>query len=106
MSKKVTLTEVMHQWEGKAIVRENGELKEVNLGVAQSEKKLKETGAKELFKAPENTIAIEVVKNADVITTYEMDSAEFKKVAKIVKQPDEEVPTDETTDSTQEAKEQ
>jgi major membrane immunogen (membrane-anchored lipoprotein) len=93
MSKKVTLTEVQHQWQGKAIVRENGELKEVDLGVKQSDKKLKETGAKELFTVlPKGTITVEVVKNVDVRTVYEMSAEEFKKVAKLADVPTEEKP--------------
>jgi hypothetical protein len=91
MSKIVRVTEVTHQWEGKAIVRVEGQLKEIPLGVAQSDKKLKETGAKELFTAPEGTIAMEVTKNADIITTYEMPINEFKKYAIVVETPKEEI---------------
>jgi hypothetical protein len=86
MSKKVKLTEVTHQWEGIAIVREEGLLKEIPLGVEGTTLKLKETGAKELFKnrLPENLVALEVKKNADVTIEYEMESEEFKKLAKVV----------------------
>jgi hypothetical protein len=94
--KKVSFTEVMHQWGGKAIVRENGELKEVDLGVAQSSLKLKESGAKNLFNAPEGTIAIEVTKLTDVTTTYEMSAEDFKMVARVPEVSKEEKPvTDE-----------
>lgn len=83
--KKIKFTEVTHQWEGTAIVRTvEGTLQEINLGVAQSDKKLKEVGAKELFKnLPEGTITTEVKKLTDVTVTYVLDSEEFKKIAKI-----------------------
>ncbi|MDF2606598.1 MAG: hypothetical protein K0S34_793 [Bacillales bacterium] len=96
MAKKVKFTEVTHQWEGRAIIREEGQLKDVNLGVAQSDKKLKETGAKELFKElPKGTITVEVVKLSDVIITYVADVEEFKKVAVVEDIPTEVYPSDE-----------
>ena len=86
MAKTVKYSEVLHQWAGIAIVREDGTLKEVSLGVVHTDKKLKETGVKELFtELPKGTIAVEVVKNVDVVTVYEMDVEEFTKIAKVVK---------------------
>jgi hypothetical protein len=94
--KTIKYTEVTHQWEGTAIVRTEGQLTEVNLGVVGSDKKLKETGAKELFtNLPEGTITVEVKKLTDVIITYEADASEFKKIAKVVETPTEENPTSE-----------
>lgn len=84
--KEVKFVERVHQWEGKAIVRAEGELKEVNLGVITTDKKLKETGVKELFEAaadfPHGVIAVEVVKLDDISTTYVMSSDDFKKYGK------------------------
>lgn len=90
MGKKVKFTEVTHQWEGTAIVRKDGKLEEVSLGVVGSDKKLKETGAKELFtNLPEGTITVEVKKLTDVVLTYEADAEEFKKIAKVVETAEE-----------------
>jgi len=100
MSKIVKFTEVQHQWLGTAIVRnpETKVLEEVSLGVVQSDKKLKEVGAIELFtELPIGTVAVEVTKLVDVITTYEMDSEEFKKVAKLSDTPTETVPHEEAS---------
>lgn len=87
MSKQVKMVEVTHQWQGKGILRgDDGVLKEVELGTVSTEKKLKETGVKELFKegnVPAGLIAIEVIKLDDVKITYVADSDEFKKIAKI-----------------------
>ena len=89
MTKKVRYNETVKQWSAVAIVREEGQLKEVSIGVVQTEKKLKETGVKELFKnlglIPANTITIEVEKNADVVTAYEVDVEKFKEIAQVVK---------------------
>jgi len=96
MSKIVKFNEVMHQWEGTAIVRTSEGLKEKDLGIMQSDKKLKEVGAKELFEgiyeaenSNDTVIAIEVKKICDILSTYEMDSEEFKKVAKLADTPSE-----------------
>jgi hypothetical protein len=87
MSKLVKFTERVHQWGGKAIIRLDGELSEIDLGTVTTDKKLKETGVKELFKKKENVadgcIAIEVFKLDDVKTTYVMDSDTFKELAEI-----------------------
>lgn len=89
--KQVKLVEKLHQWEGTAIVRGENGLEEINLGVVQDERKLKETGAKELFdNIPSGAIAVEVKKLDDITFTYEMDSEEFKKVAKLSDTPVEE----------------
>lgn len=103
MSKTVKLTEITHQWEGIAIVRENGILTEKPLGVMCSTLKLKETGAKELFKdvLPPSLVALEVKKNADVTITYEMDSEEFKKIARVA-EPIEQAPVEEEPQPNQE----
>lgn len=84
--KKVKFIEVTHQWEGLAIVRTAaGIIEEKSLGVASSDKKLKEPGAKELFtNIPEGTITVEVKKLTDVVIVYEADSEEFKKIASAV----------------------
>jgi hypothetical protein len=88
--KKVRFTEVMHQWLGTAIVRTEEGLKEVPLGVMHTDKKLKETGAKELFtNIPTGTITVEAKKNCDVITTYEADVNKFKTIAQVVETPTE-----------------
>lgn len=88
--KTIRFTEVTHQWKGTAIVRNNeGKIQEIDLGIAQSDKKLKETGAKELFKVPENTIAIEVEKLTDISITYELNSEDFKQIAKVVEVDEE-----------------
>ena len=85
MGKKIKHVVTTHQWEGKAIVEENGELKYKNLGVIESEKRLTEVGAKELFKdsTDANTKAIEVKKLDDVKIAYEMSLDEFLKYAKV-----------------------
>ena len=85
---KVKFIEKIHSWKGSAIIKNNDGLHEVDLGVAQSDKKLKETGAKELFteqaKGIEGKlISIEVEKLADIETVDSMDSEEFKNVAKV-----------------------
>lgn len=96
--KKVKFTEVTHQWEGTAIVRAEGSIKEVNLGVAGTDKKLKEVGAKELFKnLPEGTITVEVKRLSDVTITYELDSEVFKTHATVVPTPTEATPEVEST---------
>jgi hypothetical protein len=96
MGKKVKFTEVTHQWEGTAIVRDSSGLREVNLGVIGSDKKLKEVGAKELFtKLPEGTITVEVKKLDDVSITYVCEVEDFKKIAKV------EVITEETPNQEQ-----
>lgn len=91
--KKIKFTEVTHQWKGTAIVRKDGQLNEVDLGVVGSEKKLKEVGAKDLFKnLPEGTITVEVKKLSDVEITYEADVEKFKSIAKVVPTPTETKP--------------
>jgi hypothetical protein len=89
--KLIKVTEVTHQWKGTAITRNSeGQLNEVKLGVIGSDKKLKETGAKELFRnLPTGTITLEVEKLADISITYEVSVEEFKKIAKVVKTPTE-----------------
>jgi hypothetical protein len=84
--KKVRITETVHVWEGKAIIRNaEGKLDEVLLGTVQTDKKYKEVGAKELFtKLPEGTITVEVTKLTDVSISYEAELEEFKKIAKVV----------------------
>lgn len=90
---KVKYTEITHQWEGTAIVRTEEGLKEIPLGVVESQKRLTDVGAKELFIVDEETskglIAVEVKKLVDVKATYEMESEEFKKVAKLSDTPSE-----------------
>ncbi len=84
MSKTVKYTETVKQWEGIAIVRDSEGLKEIPLGVATTDKKLKETGAKELFQnIPLGTIAVEVKKLDDVSTVYELDVEKFKELAEV-----------------------
>jgi hypothetical protein len=84
MGKKIKFIEVTHQWEGTAIVRKDNVLHEVPLGVVGSDKKLKETGAKELFSnLPEGTITVGAKKLDDVVITYVADSEEFKKIATV-----------------------
>lgn len=88
---KVKYTEITHQWEGLAIVRTEEGLKEISVGVVESQKRLTDVGAKELFKGlPSGLIALEVKKLVDVKATYEMESEEFKKVAKLLDTPVEE----------------
>lgn len=87
MAKMVKYVEKTHQWVGVGIVRENGSLTEVDLGVITTDKKLKETGAKQLFKEKElplGLVAIEVKKLDDVKITYELDVESFKELAKVV----------------------
>ena len=86
MEKKIKYVVVTHQWEGKAIVEENGELKYKNLGVVGSEKRLTEVGAKKLFEnsITDNTKTIEVNKLDDVKVTYEMSLNDFLKNAVVV----------------------
>lgn len=90
MAKKVKLIEKTHQWLGKGIVRgEDATIKEIELGVQTTDKKLKETGAKELFKnaripSGSTLIAVEVEKLDDVSVVYEMDANDFKEMAKVV----------------------
>jgi major membrane immunogen (membrane-anchored lipoprotein) len=86
----IKYTESTHQWQGTAIVREEGQLKEDDLGIMTSDKKLKEVGAKELFtKLPDGTITVEVKKLTDISITYEADSEEFKKISKVVETAEE-----------------
>lgn len=91
MSKMISFTEVTHQWEGTAIARDaEGKLQEIALGVVGSDKKLKEVGAKELFKTlPVGTITVEVKKLDDVSITYEADAEVFKSIAKVVETAEE-----------------
>jgi len=92
--KKIKFTETTHQWSAMAIVRNTeGVIEEVAIGVAQSDKKLKETGAKELFKKlPEGTITVEVKKLDDVVVTYSADVEEFKKIATVEEIQEEKEP--------------
>jgi hypothetical protein len=87
--KMIKFTEVTHQWKGTAIVRKDGVLTEVELGVVGSDKKLKEVGAKEFFKdnLPDGTITVEVEKLSDVVITYELDSEVFMTHATVVPTP-------------------
>jgi hypothetical protein len=97
--KTVKFKEVVKQWEGIAIVREDGQLKEIPLGVVHTDKKLKETGVKDLFKSlnlvPQNAITIEVKKNEDVVTVYEVELDKLKEISKVVEvgayEPTEEI---------------
>jgi hypothetical protein len=90
--KEIRVTEVKHQWQGSAIVKDAEGLKELDLGVVESCKKLKEKGAKELFtKLPDGTIAVQVKRLSDVTFEYVADAEEFKKIAKLVDTPKEEV---------------
>lgn len=88
MSKTIKVKETVKQWEGIAIVREDGQLKEIPLGVVTTDKKLKETGVKELFKEqnliPQTTLTIEVKKLDDVVTVYEVELEKLKEIAKVV----------------------
>lgn len=98
--KMIKFTEVTHQWQGTAIMRNaEGKLAEIPLGVASSDKKLKEVGAKELFTdIPKGTITVEVKRLCDVVISYEVDSEEFKKIATVIETPTE-IPTPETPET-------
>lgn len=91
--KEVKFSEIVHQWSGLAVVKQDGVYSEVQLGVVTTDKKLKETGVKELFEAkkPVGTISISVEKLVDITTVYKMNLDEFKKLA-TVEQPTEEDP--------------
>ena len=85
--KTVKFTETIKQWEGVAITRKDGQLHEMIMGVVTTDKNLKETGVKELFKEhnliPVDTITVEVRKLQDIVTVYELELDKFKELAKI-----------------------
>lgn len=82
--KYIKTKEVIHQWRGSAVVRISGELKEIDLGIKKSSKRLTDVGAKELFEKPEGLIAINVEKLDDIEKVYRMKLEDFKKNAEVI----------------------
>ncbi len=85
--KYVKKKEVVHQWKGSAVVKtKDGQLKEIELGVKKSDKRLTEVGAKELFEKPEGLIALNATKLDDIVKVYRLPLDKFKELAEVVEE--------------------
>ena len=91
MSKKVIYKEKLRIFRGTGVVKTvNGTLRETSLGTIPTEKRMTETGMKEIFKERvklqdgEKLIAIEVERLEDETIVYAMPVDEFVKHATVI----------------------
>ena len=93
MSKKVIYKEKLRNFKGTGVIKNlDGTLKERSLGDLTTDKRMTETGMKEVFKERvnlqdgEKLIAIEVDRLEDRIIIYSMPVEDFKRNAEIGEQ--------------------
>ena len=90
MSKKVIYKEKLRNFKGTGVIKNlDGTLKEISLGELTTDKRMTETGMKEVFKERvnlqdgEKLIAIEVDRLEDKIIVYSMPVEDFIRTANI-----------------------